>query len=123
MPEQFRRSKSHSLTTLVETNDPRVLMSLMRHTNLTTTTKYIRAMQERMKDAVSGLGQSPDKILGATLGANEKGLPGQKSAENSIQLQIAKLTNLLINQRSAWEKVGGGGQIRTVDAADMSRVL
>ena len=32
-------------------------MSLMRHTNLTTTTKYIQAVRERMKDAVSGLGQ------------------------------------------------------------------
>ena len=43
--------------TTVETDDPRVLMALMRHTNLTTTTKYLRAMTESMKDAVSGLGQ------------------------------------------------------------------
>ena len=37
----------------VETDDARVLMALMRHTNLTTTTKYLRAMHERMKEAVS----------------------------------------------------------------------
>jgi hypothetical protein len=30
---------------------------------------------------------------------------------------------MLITQRNTYEKVGGGGQIRTVDAADMSRVL
>ena len=40
----------------VKTDDPRVLMSLMRHTNLTTTTKYLQAVRERMKDAVSGFG-------------------------------------------------------------------
>ena len=40
----------------VHTDDPRVLMSLMRHTNLTTTTKYLQANRERMKEAVSGLG-------------------------------------------------------------------
>jgi integrase len=42
----------------VQTDDPRVLMTLMRHTNLTTTTKYLRAMNDRMKDAVSNLGQA-----------------------------------------------------------------
>ena len=32
-----------------QTDDSRVLMSLMRHTNLTTTTKYLRAMQRAVK--------------------------------------------------------------------------
>jgi integrase len=40
----------------VETDDPRVLISLMRHTNLTTTTKYLRAMHERMKRGSQRLG-------------------------------------------------------------------
>jgi len=67
----------------VQTDDPRVLMQLMRHTSLTTTTKYVRAMHERMKDAV--------KNLGATLGASQNGLPGQKSAQNDTILILAEL--------------------------------
>jgi integrase len=111
----------------VQTDDPRVLMSLMRHTNLTTTTKYLRAMHERMKEAVSGLGktssETSDKILGATLGASQNALRGQKTAQNSLQAKMAELARMLITQQNAYGKVGGGGQIRTVDAADMSRVL
>jgi integrase len=99
----------------VQTDDPRVLMSLMRHTNLTTTTKYLRAMHERMKEAVSG--------LGATLGASQNALPGQKTVQKSIQVKMAELARMLITQQNAWEKVGGGGRSRTYDAADMSRVL
>jgi len=106
----------------VQTDDPRVLMSLMRHTNLTTTTKYLRAMQERMKEAVSG--------LGATLGASQNALQGQKTVQNSIQAKMAELARMLVRQQSSYGirglaegRIGGGGQIRTVDAADMSRVL
>jgi hypothetical protein len=111
----------------VQTDDPRVLMSLMRHTNLTTTTKYLRAMHERMKEAVSGLGQpsseTSDNILGATLGASQNALQGQKTVQKSIQAKMAELARMLITQQNAWEKVGGGGRSRTYDAADMSRVL
>ena len=46
----------------VKTDDPRVLMSLMRHTNLTTTTKYLQAVRKRMKDAVSGFGKAQVKL-------------------------------------------------------------
>ena len=66
----------------VETDDARVLMALMRHTNLTTTTKYLRAMHERMKEAVSGLGKTSGKILGENLGESQNALRGQKSAKN-----------------------------------------
>ena len=52
-----------------------------------------------------------------------------KSATALETPQLAKLGNLrelakvLENDGFLKEKVGGGGQIRTVDAADMSRVL
>jgi integrase len=72
----------------VQTDDPRVLMSLMRHTNLTTTTKYLRAVQERMKDAVRGMGQPSSKtsseILGATLGATHDRTEGQKRSKTAF---------------------------------------
>jgi integrase len=37
-------------------NDPAVAMRLMRHTNLATTAKYMRAVPDRMREAVEGLG-------------------------------------------------------------------
>jgi integrase len=60
----------------VKTDDSRVLMALMRHTNLTTTTKYIQAVRERMKDAVSGFGleNSTAKNLDTTLDTTQNGL-------------------------------------------------
>jgi hypothetical protein len=111
----------------VQTDDTRVLMALMRHTNLTTTTKYIQAVHERMKDAVSGLGKTSrgtsDKILGATLGATHKGHQLQKKAENDALQLVAKLLRSGISTEKISAFFGGGGQSRTVDAADMSRVL
>ena len=106
----------------VETDDARVLMALMRHTNLTTTTKYIRAMHERMKDAVSGLGKTRRITLGENLGENKNAIPWQKSAENySIRLMTELLKNGL-TQEKLERFLSGGGQTRTVDSADMSRV-
>ena len=37
-------------------NDPAVAMRLMRHTSLTTTTKYMRTVENRMREAVQNLG-------------------------------------------------------------------
>ena len=39
-----------------KTDDPTVVMKLLRHTSLTTTTKYMRAVKNRMREAVNGLG-------------------------------------------------------------------
>lgn len=52
-----------------------------------------------------------------------------QSPQLALTLQLTKLGNLrelakvLENDGFYRRKVGGGGQIRTVDAADMSRVL
>ena len=111
----------------VDTKDARVLMALMRHTNLTTTTTYIRAVHERMKEAVSRLGKPSSetlpRILGATLGASQNAVPGQKTVQNSIQAKLAELAKLLLKQQNDYGKSSGGGRSRTYDAADMSRVL
>jgi integrase len=53
-----------------QVSDPKIVMNLMRHTSLDTTTLYTRTVTERMKHAVRNLGQ----ILGAVWGH----LPGAK---------------------------------------------
>ena len=63
----------------MQTDDPRTLMRLMRHTNLTTTTKYLLAEQDRMKDAV--------KNLGATQNTSR----GQKTVQNDMLAQLAQM--------------------------------
>jgi hypothetical protein len=74
-----RNRPSLALASTVETDDARVLMQLMRHTSPTTTTKYLRAMHERMRAAVSGLGKNPSgKFLGENVGESQNALRGQK---------------------------------------------
>lgn len=99
----------------VQTDDPRVLMSLMRHTSLNTTTKYLRTLQENMKKAVNN--------MGATLGANQNSLQGQKSVQSTTTRKLAELMRDGLIARTNSENLVGGGRIRTADAADMSRVL
>ena len=45
-----------------QVNDPSVVMKLLRHTNLTSTTKYLKVVEERMHEAVKNLGPSPGPI-------------------------------------------------------------
>ena len=98
-----------------KTDDPTVVMKLLRHTSLTTTTKYMRAVKNRMREAVNSLGAIP--------GGDLNRLQEHKTVENDISRKMAELANLLLNQRNSVGKFGGGGQTRTVDSADMSRVL
>ena len=89
---------------------------LMRHTSLQTTTKYMRLVKDRMQQAVKFLG----KPLEADLGGNSGGVSLRKNTQNDI---LIKLAIEGLRARGTRGKVGGGGQIRTVDSADMSRVL
>jgi integrase len=66
----------------VETKDPRVLMALMRHTNLTTTTKYLQAVRERMKDAVNGFGMTNGYTLDTTLDTSHNGQGPSKTVQD-----------------------------------------
>ncbi|MGN6731450.1 MAG: site-specific integrase [Candidatus Binatia bacterium] len=49
-----------------QVSDPNTVKELMRHTSLTTTSRYVRTVTERMKEAVQNLGQILDAILEAT---------------------------------------------------------
>ncbi len=106
--------------------NPDTARRLMRHTSLQTTTKYMRLVRDRMQEAV--------KNFGAGLGGNSGGNSLRKTTQTDIMrellLRLARTRALTGSARFTSEtfvgaegKVGGGGQIRTVDAADMSRVL
>jgi len=101
--------------------NPDTARRLMRHTSLQTTTKYMRLVKDRMQNAVRFLGKPTDtRILEASLGGGLDGKIGRKTTQNDI---LTKLAIEGLRARITRGKVGGGGQIRTVDAADMSRVL
>jgi len=112
------------------TNNPETLMKMMRHTSLATTTKYLRGVDERMKQAAQGIGQQwikalndDSEILEATLGGNliaNKG--GEMTSNDNLRNRQSPLQSPLTTQHSI-KKFGGGGWTRTTDAADMSRVL
>jgi integrase len=53
-----------------QVNDPSVVMKLLRHTNLTTTTKYLRVVEERMHEGLKTSGPIPGTNSGANLGVN-----------------------------------------------------
>jgi Phage integrase family len=95
-----------------QVNDPSVVMKLLRHTNLTTTTKYLRVVEERMHEAVKNLGANSRGQFGANL---YHSFP--QIADDGVN-EESELT--IENTR---EKNGGGEWNRTTDAADMSRVL
>jgi len=112
------------------TKNPETLMKMMRHTSLATTTKYLRGVDERMKQAAEGVGQrwikalnDDGEILGADSGGglDAKNLP--KTTQNDIFPNFQPSVKSQVSIRQTSEKFGGGGRTRTFDAADMSRVL
>jgi integrase len=99
-----------------QVNDPSVVMKLLRHTSLNTTTKYLRVVEERMHDAVKNLGVLSGANRGGQFGANLfHSLPDFSNCE------VVEEGGL--SDENIREKIGGGGRSRTCDAADMSRVL
>jgi len=112
------------------TKNPETLMHMMRHTSLTTTTKYLRGVDERMKQAAEGIGQQwlnalndESEILGAVPGGGLRVKNPHKTTQNDISEKFPPLTKSKVTPRKTSEKFGGGGRTRTFDAADMSRVL
>ena len=68
--------------------DINTLMRLMRHTNLNTTTKYMRTLHDSMTAAV--------KHLGAVSGGGSSGNSAHKTAQNSTEAELAMLRRLLL---------------------------
>ena len=105
-----------------KSDDANVAMRLMRHTSLATTTKYMRAVEERMRQAVENMGLDYAHFGGDSGGDSTAG-KGRETSDLANLENLNALAKVLTNHGYFKGKVGGGGQIRTVDAADMSRVL
>jgi integrase len=109
-----------------KSDDPNVAMRLMRHTSLATTTKYMRTVEERMRDAVEHLGDEVSNNRPNLGGDSEGDSTTAKGLEMSDLAKLEKmreLAKMLENYGFLKGKIGGGGRSRTYDAADMSRVL
>src|SRR5262249_54176526 len=94
-------------------NDPTVIMKLLRHTNLKTTTGYLRTVEDRMRAAVGNMGQRETKpkhtlssdhnegvnsvqVLGASTGGGLGAEKLPKNDQNELRAKLAQLTKLLI---------------------------
>jgi integrase len=84
-PKDLRDYFATQVSSLV--SDPTVVMKLLRHTNMKTTTGYLRTVDNRMRNALQN--------LGASAGGESGGKKPPQTAPNDIQEQLAKLTNLL----------------------------
>jgi integrase len=98
-----------------KSDDANVAMRLMRHTSLATTTKYMRTVETRMREAVEN--------LGCDSGCDSMSGNGLQMSDLAKLGDFRKLATMLIKQGFLKGKVGGGEWSRTTDAADMSRVL
>jgi hypothetical protein len=87
----------------------------MRHTSLATTNKYMRTVENRMREAVEN--------LGCDSGCDSNVVPGHKMSELVKLEKMRELAKMLETYGFLKGKIGGGGRSRTADAADMSRVL
>ena len=61
--------------------------------------------------------------LGGDFGGDSMAASGQEMSHLAKLANMRELAKMLENYGFLKGKFGGGGQIRTVDAADMSRVL
>ena len=98
-----------------ESSDVNVAMRLMRHTSLATTTKYMRTVENRMREAVEN--------LGGGLGGDSNVTSGHEMSHLAKLGIVGEAAQRLIKAGFLKGKFGGGGQSRTADSADMSRVL
>src|SRR5215468_7904242 len=89
-----------------QVSDPNVVKNLMRHTSLNTTTLYTRTVEERMKDAVQGLGHKS----WTQIGRNSL----RKTARNDTILQVL---GRLASGRNLKGSAGGRSRTRTYDLA------
>ena len=97
-----------------KSDDANVAMRLMRHTSLATTTKYMRTVVERMRQAVEN--------LGGDSGGDSMAAKGPEMSQLAKLGIVRELAKLLKHQELFKGKFGGGEWSRTTDAADMSRV-
>ena len=96
--------RDYFYTEIAANSDANVAMRLMRHKSLATTTKYMRAVQERMRDAVENFG-------GDSMAAN-----GRETSDLANLQNLNALAKVPTNHGFFEGKIGGGGRSRTYDA-------
>jgi len=111
MPKDLRDYFASEIAARV--NDPAVVMKLLRHTSLETTTKYLRTVNDRLEAAVS--------TLGASLGGRYQAQIGRKTTQNDSDEDSRFTPKPLVSRESNWEKVGGRRRARTSDLAHVRR--
>ena len=106
-----------------QVKDPKVVMNLMRHTSLNTTTLYTRTVDERMKQAVQNLGAG----LGGRLGASPRHKNTRNDTMQKLILELAKTRSASVSSGEKSEtpaKISGGrSRTRTYDLAHVRRAL
>ena len=85
---------------LAHVTDPNIVRALMRHTNLNTTSRYMRTVPERLKEAVKNLGANP--------GGNSGGNSLRKTAQKRILMSPAAKRLIARSKRK-----NTGGRSRT----------
>jgi Phage integrase family len=81
-------------------DDPAVAMRLMRHTSLATTTKYMRIVEGRMRQAVAGLGEESNNRpnLGSDSGGDSMPANGRETSDLANLQDFSALAKILENQ-------------------------
>jgi integrase len=95
-----------------QVTDPNTVRTLMRHTSLNTTSRYMRTIPDRLKEAV--------KNLGASLGGRSGGNSLHKTAQK--RRVIVSDAKRLITRRIT-KNSGGRSRNRTYDLAHVRRAL
>lgn len=99
-----------------QVSDPNTVKQLMRHTSLTTTSRYARTVTDRMKQAVQHLGVNPGGKFGGNSGGNSQRKNTQK------RMFIKQAAKRLI-ARNTKRRNGGRSRNRTYDLAHVRRAL
>ncbi len=102
-----------------QVSDPKIVMNLMRHTSLDTTTLYTRTVTERMKHAVRNLGADP----GGSLGASSRRKNTQSDTMRNLLVRLVRERNATENNREIEKEDGGRSRNRTYDLAHVRRAL
>ena len=113
-----------------QVSDPKIVMNLMRHTSLNTTTLYTRTVTERMKHAIQNLGNPLEAGLGGSLDDASR----RKKTQKDMLVKLALRRLLTHGQVESSEfsegkeksfdlENGGRSRSRTYDLAHVRRAL
>jgi hypothetical protein len=98
-----------------KSDDAAVAMRLMRHASLATTTKYMRTVENRLREAVES--------IGCDSGCDSNVVPGREMSDPAKLEKMRELAKVLESYGFLKGNFGGGGRIRTADRGYEPRAL